>query len=117
MYLCACLLSPFSVTLWTVACQAPLSMRFSRKDSWSGLPFHSPGDLLNPGIEPASPDSPAMQADSLPLSHQGSPVSCIYLVGKNLLPGWWGSWNTHGGKNNLVIVHFVFEIHKNCFII
>ena len=43
--------------------------------------------------------------------------SCIYLVGKTLQPGWWGSWNTLGGKNNLVIVHFVFEIHKNCFII
>ena len=43
------------VTLWTVALKAPLSMGFSRQDYWSGLPFSTPGDLPNPGIEPASP--------------------------------------------------------------
>ena len=43
--------------------QAPLSRRFSRQGYWSGLPFPSPGDLPNPGIEPGSP---ALQADSLP---------------------------------------------------
>ena len=53
----------------TVASQAPLFMEFSRQEYWSGLPFPSPGDLLNPGIELRSP---ALQADSLPLSHQGS---------------------------------------------
>ena len=37
---------------WTVAHQAPLSMGFSRQESWRGLPFPSPGDLLDPGIEP-----------------------------------------------------------------
>ena len=42
-------------TPWTVARQAPLSMEFSRKEYWSGLPFPSPGDLPNPGIEPVSP--------------------------------------------------------------
>ena len=46
---------PTLVTLWTVACQAPLSMGFSRQEYWSGLPFSSPGDLPNPGIEPGSP--------------------------------------------------------------
>ena len=50
------------VTLWTVACQAPLSMGFSKQEYWSGLPFPSPGDLPDPGIEPGSP---ALQADSL----------------------------------------------------
>ena len=50
-------------TQWTVACQAPLSMGFSRQEYWSGLPFPSPGDLPDPGIEPWSP---ALQADSLP---------------------------------------------------
>ena len=40
---------------WTVAHQAPPSMRFSRQEYWSGLPFPSPGDLPNPGIEPGSP--------------------------------------------------------------
>ena len=39
------------VTPWTVACQAPLSMRFPRQEYWSGLPFPSPGDLPNPGIK------------------------------------------------------------------
>ena len=43
------------VTPWTVACQAPLSMEFSRQEYWSGLTFPSPGCLPNPGIEPASP--------------------------------------------------------------
>ena len=52
-----------SVTPWTVARQAPLSIEFSRQDYWSGLPFPSPGDLPDPGIEPGSP---ALQAASLP---------------------------------------------------
>jgi len=50
-------------TPWTVACQVPLSMRFSRQEYWSGLPFPSPGDLPNPGIKPRSP---ALQADYFP---------------------------------------------------
>ena len=43
------------VTPWTVAYQAPLSMGFSIQEYWSGLPFPSPGDLPDPGIEPGSP--------------------------------------------------------------
>ena len=43
------------VTSWTVAHQAPLSMRFSRQEYWSGLPFPSPADLFHSGIEPGSP--------------------------------------------------------------
>ena len=50
----------------TVAFQAPLSMGFSRQEYWNGLPFPSTGDLLNPGIKPASP---ALQADSLPTEY------------------------------------------------
>ena len=61
------------VTPWTVVCQAPLSMRFSRQEYGSGLPFAVPGDLLDPGIEPMSCVSPALQVGSLPLSHWGSP--------------------------------------------
>ena len=61
------------VTFWTIACQAPLSMEFSTQEYWSGLPCPPPGDLPNPGIKPESPASPALQADSLLLSHQGSP--------------------------------------------
>ena len=56
---CACVLSRFShiwlfVTLWTVACQAPLSMGFSRQEYWSVLQCPPPGDLPYPGIKPAS---------------------------------------------------------------
>ena len=47
-------------TPWTVVCQAPLLMGFSRQEYWSGLPFSPPEDLLNPGIEPATPVSPAL---------------------------------------------------------
>ena len=49
-------------TPWTVACQAPLSVGFSRQEYWSGLPFPSPGDLPDPGIEPGSP---TLEADAL----------------------------------------------------
>ena len=66
-------LCPTLATPWSVAHQAPLSMEFSRQEYWSGLPFHSPGNLPNPGIEPESPASPALQVDSLLLSHQESP--------------------------------------------
>ena len=47
-------------TLWTVACQAPLSMRFPRQEYWRGLPYPSPGDLPDSGIEPTSLMSPAL---------------------------------------------------------
>ena len=56
------------VTPWTIARQAPLSMEFSRREYWSGLPFPSPGDLLDPGMEFRSP---ALQADSLPSEPPG----------------------------------------------
>ena len=52
-------LCPTLATPWTVACQVPRSIGFSRQEYWSGLPFPSPGDLPEPGIEPRSP---ALQA-------------------------------------------------------
>ena len=52
-----------------VACQVPLSMGLSRQEYWSGLPFHSPGDLPNPEIKPSSP---MLQADFLLIDHLGS---------------------------------------------
>ena len=58
------------VTPWMVACQAPLSMGFSRQEYWSRLPFPSPGDLPNPGIEPSSP---TLQADALTSEPPGKP--------------------------------------------
>ena len=72
-----CMLSHFSCvrffsTPWTIAHQAPLSMGFSRQEYYIGFPCPPPGDLANPGIEPASPVTPALQADSLLLSYWGS---------------------------------------------
>ena len=57
-------------TLWTVAHQAPLSMGFSWQEYWSGLPFHPPGDVPSPGIQPKSS---TLQADSLPSEPPGKP--------------------------------------------
>ena len=78
----ACVLNPFSrvqlfATLWTVARQTPLSMGYPRQEYWSELPFPSSRDLPNPGIEPVSPVAPALQADSLLPSHQGSPKALM----------------------------------------
>ena len=66
----------FFATTWTVAYQAPLSMGFSRQEWWSGLPFPSPGDLSNPGIEPTSP---SLQADALASEAPGKPPYQPYL--------------------------------------
>ena len=60
------------MTPWTVAYQAPQSMEFSRQDYWSGLPFPSPGDLPNLGIEA---ESPTLKADTLPSEPPGKLIS------------------------------------------
>ena len=67
-------------TLWTVAGQAPLSMGFSRQEYWSGFPCPPPGDLPDRGIEPLSPESPALQVDSLPTEPPGKPLSILSHV-------------------------------------
>ena len=54
------------VTLWTVACQAPLSMGFPRQEYWSGLPCSPSGELPNPGIKPVSLISPVLAAWEAP---------------------------------------------------
>ena len=84
--MCACVLIRFSCVplfriLWTVACQSPHFMGFSRQEYWSGLPCPPPhGGLHNPGTEAASPGAPALQ-DSLLLSHWGSIYIyvCMYI--------------------------------------
>ena len=68
------------VTLLTVARQVPLSMRFSRQEYWSELPCTSPGSLPNPEIEPTSPESPALQVDSLPTEQPGKPTDIKTIV-------------------------------------
>ena len=64
-------------TPWTVAHQVPLSMEFSRQEYWSGLPCPPSGDLPHSEIEPVAS---ALQADSLPLSHQGSPLGSHKII-------------------------------------
>ena len=64
-------------TPWTVTYQAPPSMGFSRQEYWTGLPFPSPGDLLDPGIEPRSP---ALQAKALPSEPPGKGASNLLEV-------------------------------------
>ena len=61
-------------TPWTIAHQAPPSMEFSKQEYWSGLPFPSPGDLPNPGIESRSP---TLQADSLLTEPPGNPLNAL----------------------------------------
>ena len=55
---------------------APLSMKFSQQEYWSGLPFPPPGDLPDPGIETGSP---SLQADSFPSQQPGKPPQCLYF--------------------------------------
>ena len=69
------------MTLWAVAFQALLSMRFPRQEYWSGLPFPSPGDLPDPRIEPGSP---ALQVVSLRTEPPGR--SLVYHIIKNTSP-------------------------------
>ena len=79
--MCAYMLSRLSrvqlfLTPWTVALQAPLSMRFSRQEYWSGLPCPLPGDLPDPGFEPRSS---ALQVNSLLSESPGKYINLIYL--------------------------------------
>ena len=82
----ACVLSLFSrvwlcETLWTVACQAPQSVGFSRQVYWNGLPCPPPGDLPDPGIEPMSLTSPALAGGFFTTSATwAAPVVHTYLL-------------------------------------
>ena len=74
--MCAQLLSHVQLfmTPWTIACQAPLSMGFSRQEYWSGLPCPPPGDLPTPGIEPTPPQSPALAGGFFTIAPPGKPI-------------------------------------------
>ena len=131
------LLSHFSnvrlfVTPWTAAHQAPLSMWFSRQEYWSGLPFPSPGDLPDPGIEPMILTCPALAAEFFttsttwevhnlslglvfsPLTHY-VPVSHVVYT---LTTGpYWGlvcpfSWNTLSSVYLFFINKYTFTCHR-----
>ena len=94
-------------TPWTITCQAPLSMGFSRQEYWSGLPFPSTRDLLLLAIKPKSP---GLQSDSLPLVPPGKPYVCIYahkyiwglpVRDADLIPG--SGRSPAGGHGNLPV--------------
>ena len=77
MYVGCLVVSQLFATPWAVACQASLSMEFSRQEYWSGWPFPFPGDLPNPGVEPGSP---ALQADSLLSKQPGKSASPLFKI-------------------------------------
>ena len=90
----------FFVTPWTVAHQAPLSMKFSRQEYWSRLPFPSPGDLPDPGI---TPGSPVLQANSLPSLSPGKPHNRVtYPLQLNKSIKWW-AWIWFSACLNLLV--------------
>ena len=87
IFICACCVLSCSVmadgrlfaTLWAVVHQTPLSMGFSSQQYWSRLPFPPPGHLPDPGIEPASPWSPALTGRFFTTEQPGKPQVCPYL--------------------------------------
>ena len=87
-----------SATPWTVARQASLFMGFSRQNYWSGLPFPSPGDLLNPGIEPGSC---GLQADALSSEPPGKSISLAKRV-----------WEQPASGKGCINLFFLAAIHR-----
>ena len=83
-------------TPWTVAYHAPPSTEFSRQEYWSGLPFLSPGDLPDPGIEPGSP---TLQPDTLPSEPPGKSIKSFRHPYKRRCGL---SWGGHGGGKDHV---------------
>ena len=61
---------------WTIACQAPLSVGFSKQEYWSWLSFPTPGNLLNPWVEPTSLALPILAGAFFTTCHLGSPITC-----------------------------------------
>ena len=86
-------------TLWAVAHQAPLSMGFSRQEYWSGLPCPPPGDLPDPGIEPASPVAPCILAGGFSTTEPpGKPKekpACPYFTPDSTSLLYWQVHTTH----------------------
>ena len=79
--LCVCVLSCVGLFAdpQTGACQAPLPVRFSRQEQWSGLPFPTLGYLSDPGIKHVSLASPPLVVDSLPLHNLGRTINVFFL--------------------------------------
>ena len=85
------------VILWAITHQAPLSLKISKQEYWSGQPFPSPEDLPNPGMEPGSP---VLQADSLLSEPPGKPV--LSIMGSN--------WKFLSWSMKATVRHVCFEV-------
>ena len=113
---CSCLVAksyPTLVTPWTLALQAPLSMRFLRQEYWSGLPFPFPEVLSDPGIKPAIF---ALQVHSLPLSHLGrtdGKETCMVFI--SLLSPYQKTLRSILGRRIPMLKPFNAHLRKLCF--
>ena len=108
-YVCVKLLCRVQLfaTLWTVTQQAPLSTGFSRQEYWSGLPFPSPEDLPNPGIETGSP---ALQVDALASEPPGKPKRCWHShTGGQTQAAWVKTRNPNG----MHLYVYACKLHPN----
>ena len=92
----------------SVACQAPLSMEFSRQEYWSRLSFPSQEDLLNPGIEPGSP---ALQVDFLPTEPTGKPIINLLPLNYKYTLCYLLSDNTDGSFAQRTVLSFISMVH------
>ena len=83
-YMHACVLNHVQLFVipWTVACQVPLSLEFFRQECWNRLPFPTPEDLPDPGIEPASLESPALAGGFFITLSPGKPHLLDWLHSK-----------------------------------
>ena len=81
------------MTPWTIVHQAPLSMGFPRQEHWTGLPFPSPGDLPNPGIEPASP---TLEGTFFTTKPPGKPNTTVAIL----------IYNTERFNNEPILIHY-----------
>ena len=115
-----CVLSYFGhvqlcVTLWTVACQSPLSMEFSRQEYWNGLPCPLPGDFPDPGTEPASLMSLALAGRFFTTSTTWeAPSTCMYNTHVRVFSplGWSGILSRSGIAGSYS--SYIFTIFRNC---
>ena len=104
-----------SVTPWTVAHQAPLSMEFSRQEYWSGLPFLTPWELPDPEIKPTSLASPALSGGFFTTEPQGSLSlvithriwDTIHLLLGTVFLGQWQDWRTSTSGVEKCVFHFL----------
>ena len=103
-------------TPWTIACQVPLPMGFSSQEYWSRLPFPSPGDIPNPGIEPAYPPTPALAGilfTTEPPEKPGHSLRLHHCAALSQKPWEWGRLVGEDGRHFFQWVLFCYWSGKN----